>query len=180
MKALPAYARRGVSKNVSKSTSQNPRHFMAKWDTCHQNNYQISTRIIPKFTATRFCDRCKKWELLARQHACTPVLARLFILCYSVSMGKAEQVDFLEGSLFSSGGASKPHRSKYILVGPVILPLCAVCVLSFLFTARIGFRVCFSSFFPWDGVSLLFLRYSWASWGRDLFSAALAFLAAYV
>jgi len=27
MKALPAYAHRGVSKNVSKSTSQNPRHF---------------------------------------------------------------------------------------------------------------------------------------------------------
>jgi len=34
----------------------------------------------------------------------------------STCIGKAEQADFLEGSLFSSGDASEPHRSKYIVV----------------------------------------------------------------
>jgi hypothetical protein len=44
--------------------------------------------------------------------SCTPLLA-----CDTVSLsGKVEQADSLRKLTFSGGGASKPHRSKYILV----------------------------------------------------------------
>jgi hypothetical protein len=57
-----------------------------------------------------------KSSLLARQHASTPQVAREQLVRYSIGVRKAEPVDFLESSLFSGGGASKPHRSKYIVV----------------------------------------------------------------
>jgi hypothetical protein len=60
---------------------------------------------------------CNKLLFLARQHARTPHVARWQLVGYSVCVGKAEQTDFLKGLLFLGGGASKPHRSKYILVG---------------------------------------------------------------
>jgi hypothetical protein len=48
-------------------------------------------------------------QFLARQHAGTPIL-HAFYACGKVWVrGKAHIA-------FSSGGASKPHRSKYILV----------------------------------------------------------------
>lgn len=94
--------------------------------------------------------------------SCTPArqnayLARLVLVRYSTSMGKVEQIDFLESLLaFPGGGVSKPHRAKYILVGPVILPLRFICVLSFLFTVEIGFRARFSFFFSWKGSAYCF------------------------
>jgi hypothetical protein len=57
-------------------------------------------------------------RLLARQHAGTPQVALLTLLGYSIRVGKAEQIYPSRIRLSSDGGASKPHRSKYILVGP--------------------------------------------------------------
>ena len=48
--------------------------------------------------------------LLARQNARTPIL-HAFSVCDRVYVRGKEVVAFL------GGGASKPHRSKYILVG---------------------------------------------------------------
>jgi hypothetical protein len=53
-------------------------------------------------------------------YASTPERRTLYAShgCVIVSvLGKAEQEDFLEGSLFSGGGASEPHRLKYSVVG---------------------------------------------------------------
>ena len=59
----------------------------------------------------------------ARLNAARRKLLPLGYLIRSIRMGKAEQVDFLEGLLFPGGGASKPHRSKYILVVDRIVQL---------------------------------------------------------
>jgi hypothetical protein len=49
-------------------------------------------------------------RFLARQHARTPQVARLLLLWYTLVVGKAR-------GCLSGGGASEPHRLKYIVVG---------------------------------------------------------------
>jgi hypothetical protein len=58
----------------------------------------------------------KKWAV-----SCTPArpyadLARLLFFCYIWGVGKAS-------NCLSGGGVSKPHRSKYILVGDCFVQL---------------------------------------------------------
>ena len=60
----------------------------------------------------------KGGQFLARQHASTPQVAREQLIGYSISIGKSRAGRFLGTLAFPGGGASKPHRSNYILVGP--------------------------------------------------------------
>jgi hypothetical protein len=55
----------------------------------------------------------KEGQFLARQHAGTLILHAIHSCGRVYQRGKA-------GTVFSGGGASKPHRSKYILVASAI------------------------------------------------------------
>ena len=66
--------------------------------------------------------KCQSVESKRGTVSCTPArlnadIARLSLLCYSISIGKSRVRGFLRTLAFPGGGASKPHRSKYIVVG---------------------------------------------------------------
>jgi hypothetical protein len=100
----------------------------------------------------------KKRQFLARLYAGTLILHAIYLCGRVYQRGKA-------GTVFSGGGASKPHRSKYILVvdrfqklprlslHTLLFPLCkASCRLpsaSFLFQKLCG---------PWFHISLFFQK----------------------
>src|SRR5215472_1978250 len=72
----------------------------------------------------------KGGQFLARLHARTPVLVRLSQLCYSIYVGKAEQADFFEGSLFQAVAQVNPTAQNTFLL---LTALCSFLASGFIF-----------------------------------------------